>query len=115
MLLRDWPPSDAAPPVKKRKTGPVSADEVPVDEDEVEDDEENGVNVPDDDGVEDEEDSAAGDEVEADAGEPASKAKAVKGGTVTAEDEPEEVDEVTAEGEEDWFWDINRLAYFLQT
>jgi hypothetical protein len=81
------------PAKKKRKTGPVSAKEIPADEDEVE------VEEPQEDGVEDEDDSA--DEDDAVATGPASKAKQVKGKVVPADDDLEEVDEVVAADEED--------------
>jgi hypothetical protein len=85
---------DSAPPVKKRKTGPVSADAVPADEDEVEDEEEDGAGVPEDDVGSEEEDVA-------DEAAPAAAAAKAKGGVVPAEDDLDEVNEATAADEED--------------
>lgn len=77
------------PPNKKRKTAPVSADKVPADEDEVEDDEKNGVDVPDNDGVviEDVEDSAEEDAIAESA--PATKVKEAKRAAAPAENDLE--------------------------
>jgi len=87
----------AQPAAKKRKTGPVSAAQIPADKNEVKDNGKNGANVLEDDSAEDydEEDEEAN-------SIPASKAPySGKGGAVPADNDLEEVDEAVAADEDD--------------